>query len=505
MRTFQSTNPATGEKLPGEFPIATPSDVNAAAEKAAKAFEAFRSWDGKRRADFLRAIATKIEAAAPELAARANLETALPLPRLSGEIARTCGQLRAYGAIAEEGSWIDARIDHGDPKRQPLPKPDLCSMFRPVGPVVVFGASNFPFAYSTAGGDTASALAAGCPVIVKAHPAHPGTSDLVAKCIQAAIKETGAPDGVFAQLFDNGYEVGVALVKHPLVKAVGFTGSRRGGRALMDLAAARPEPIPVFAEMGSVNPVVILPDAATSRGEEIATGLHGSFTLGVGQFCTNSGIVFAPANASAFIAKLKSLTEATQPGVMLTRGIADAFAKGTAHLAQLNAVTVIAHGPEGASGTGQTQLLTTTATEFAKNAALAEECFGPSTLVVQYATTAELIAALRTLDGQLTATIHATQNDGGVAGVQTILEEKGGRLVFNGFPTGVEVCDSQVHGGPYPATSAANTTSVGSRALSRFVRLVAFQNAPQSALPMELRDGNPLKILRRVNGIAGRD
>lgn len=501
MKKFQALNPATGEKLPGEFFIANPQIVDAIAQKSATAFAEYRAWDGKRRAALLNAAAANIEAKASELAARAHLETALPLPRLQGEIARTCAQLRLYGSIAAEGSWVDARVDHADPNRQPAPKPDLRSMLRPVGPVVVFGASNFPFAYSTAGGDTASALAAGCTVIVKAHPAHPGTSELVAGCLHAAIRDAGAPAGIFAQLFDDGFEVGAALVKHPLVKAVGFTGSRRGGRALMDLAAARAEPIPVFAEMGSVNPVVILPAAASSRGEEIASGLHTSFTLGTGQFCTNPGLVFAPANAEAFLARLTALTGATASGFMLTSGIAAAFAHGVARLSEQPGVRVLSQGAAGTGGTGRASLLCVSAAEFAKNPALMEECFGPSTLLVVYDGVDQLPPALGGLEGQLCGALHfAAGDEAQVALLQPLLAEKVGRLIFNGFPTGVEVSDAQVHGGPYPATSAAHTTSVGPRALARFTRLIAFQGAPQDALPPELRDGNPLGLFRRVDG-----
>lgn len=506
MKTFQTLNPATGEKLPGELPVADAAAVDAAAKQAVAAFAEYSRWDGTRRANLLNTIAAKIEARSDELAARANLETALPLARCKGEIGRTCGQLRLYGSVAAEGSWVDARIDHAIPDRQPLPKPDLRSMLRPLGPVVVFGASNFPFAYSTAGGDTASALAAGCPVIVKGHSAHAGTAKLVGECVLEAVKESGAPEGVFAQLFGAGLDVGTALVKHPAVKAVGFTGSYRGGRALLDASAARPEPIPVFAEMGSVNPVVILQAAASWRGAEIATGLHGSFTLGTGQFCTNPGIVFVPSRAAIFLTKLKDLTTATQPGVMLTSGIASAFARGIEHLSQQPGVKVLASGAAGSPAMGQGTLLSVSAVDFAKNPALMEECFGPSTLVVTYENVAELCAALEKLEGQLTATLHADIGDAeDVPRVQQVLEGIGGRLVFNGFPTGVEVCDSQVHGGPWPSSSAAGTTSVGNRALLRFVRLIAFQNAPQASLPAELRDGNPLKILRRVNGAASRD
>jgi 2,5-dioxopentanoate dehydrogenase len=500
MTPFQALNPTTGDPLPETFAVAQPMDVDKAAREALQAFAEYGRWSGARRASLLRAVAERLEASETDLVARAHLETALPQARLRAELARTCFQLRSYGAAAAEGSWVDARIDPGGPLRQPTSKPDLRSLLRPLGPVVVFGASNFPFAYSTAGGDTASALAAGCPVIVKAHPAHPGTASRAAECIHAALREVGAPPGVFCQLFDSGYAVGAALVAHPLVRAVGFTGSQRGGRALMDLAAARPEPIPVFAEMGSVNPVVILPGAAAARGEEIARGLHASFTLGVGQFCTNPGLVFLPLGAEDFLAMLATLTAATPAGVMLTGGILDHFGQSMSTMLEQDGVRLLARGPAGDLGTARATVLIASAATFARNPRLMEECFGPSTLVITYENLDQLCATLGTLEGQLTATLHGNAEDPDAERVLQILEARAGRIIFNGFPTGVEVCESQVHGGPYPATSAPHTTAVGTRALSRFTRLLAFQNAPQSALPPELRDGNPLGILRRVDG-----
>lgn len=505
MPTFRAQHPATGETLPDEFSVADGRAVEAAVRAAADAFAPYRCCSGAERAAFLHAVAMQLEARAAELVDRAHRETALPVARLAGELGRTCFQLRSYGDVAREGSWVDVRIDRGDPLRQPVPKPELRSMLRPVGPVVVFGASNFPFAYSTAGGDTASALAAGCPVIVKAHPAHPGTSERVGQCVRAAVAAAGLPAGVFGQLFDSGYDVGRALVQHPAIEAVGFTGSQRGGRALMDLAAARPRPIPVFAEMGSVNPVVVLPEAAAARGEQIAQGLHASYTLGVGQFCTNPGLVFLPVAAEAMRERLRMLTERTAAGTMLTAGIADAFARGIAELERQPDVTVLARGQQGAPGSARATVLTVAASTFANNPVLRSECFGPSTLLITYATPEELLRALTTIDGQLTASLHADRQDRLAEQVQSVLEQRAGRIVFGGFPTGVEVCDAQVHGGPYPATSAAQTTSVGSRALARFARLIAYQNAPANALPPELRDDNPLGLLRRVDGRPTRD
>ncbi|HXT10962.1 MAG TPA: aldehyde dehydrogenase (NADP(+)) [Candidatus Angelobacter sp.] len=497
-------NPATGSAIGPDFFWATSGDVDEAAELASKAFVEFRRWPAKRRAALLQRIAELLEANAAAIIERANQETALPAPRLQGEMARTCFQLRFCGEAAINHLFTAARIDHGDPNRKPLPKPDLRSMMIPLGPVVVFSASNFPLAFSVAGGDTAAAFAAGCPAIVKPHHAHLGTSEMVGALIQQAAAESGAPDGIFSMLYGNGREIGTALVKHPRVKAVGFTGSRSGGRALMDAAAARPEPIPVYAEMGSINPVFVLNGALGQRGEEIAAGLHGSVTLGVGQFCTNPGLVFIEAGDAAknFVAKLASLFTATAAGTMLTSGLCSAYQSGLEKFSKISGVKRVAIATnEGRAGQARAALFETNAKNFLNNPALMEEIFGPSTLLVECASRAEMLQAAARVEGQLTATIHALPDE--VSSNRELVEalvNKAGRLLFGGFPTGVEVAHAMTHGGPYPATSDGRSTSVGTRAMERFLRPVSFQNFPDAMLPAELQESNPLGIPRLVDG-----
>lgn len=497
---------ATGETVPPEFHAATDAEVELAARLAAEAFPVYRRWSGKQRAALLRGVAEALEREAAGIIERAHLETALPVARLQGELARTCWQLRLYGGSVGEGSWLDARIDHADPERKPLPKPDVRSMLVPLGPVVVFSASNFPFAYSVAGGDTASALAAGCPVIVKAHEGHPGTSEMVGLVVREAMRAAGAPEGIFSMLQGLGKEVGVALVRHPVVQAVGFTGSRGAGRALMDLAAARPEPIPVYAEMGSVNPVFLLGGALAARAEEMAAGLHASVTLGVGQFCTNPGLVFVETGEAEarFRRKLTELMEASPAGTMLTPGIHEGYRRELEKFKEVEGVRVLAEVSTGEAQAGAA-LLGTNAATFLKNPELLAEVFGPATLLVECATKEEMLAAARRLDGQLTATVHATEEEWRENGeLLAVLETRAGRLVCNGFPTGVEVGPAMQHGGPYPATGDGRTTSVGTRAIGRFARPVCFQNFPEAALPEELREGNPLGIWRMVDGEFGK-
>ena len=502
-KTFPALNPATGEKLPAEFFRASAQDIERAAQLSAQAFQIFSQWSGAKRFAFMQRIAELLEANVNAIVERGNLETALPLPRLQGELARTCFQLRFYGEAAAKGLFAGARIDHADPQRKPQPKPDLRSVMRPLGPVAVFGASNFPLAYSVAGGDTASAFAAGCPVIVKAHPAHPGTSEITGALIQQAAREVGAPEGIFSLLFDDSYEIGAALVKHPQIKAVGFTGSRRGGRALMDAAAARPEPIPVFAEMSSINPVFLLPGVLQQNAETIANHLHGSVTLGVGQFCTNPGLIFVEsAAAKTFLQKLESLMAATSPGTMLTSGICEAYRAGIEKFSKTPGVKNVARVNSAAnSAQAGAALFATDANVFLANHNLMDEVFGPSTLIVQWNSREEMLEAARKLEGQLTATIHGTPEDFAAhRDLLAILETKAGRLVCNGFPTGVEVAHAMVHGGPYPATSDGRSTSVGTAAMERFLRPVCFQNFPDAAMPDELKEANPLKIWRLVDG-----
>jgi len=489
--TLQGLNPATGDDLPPIYHTASAAEVDQAAQLAHAAFATYSQRTGRERGNLLRSIAANIEALGDELIVRANQETGLPEPRLRTETARTCNQLRLFADLVEEGSWVDARIDRGDRNRQPLPKPDVRSMLRPIGPVVVFGASNFPLAFSVAGGDTASALAAGCPVIVKAHPAHPGTSELVGLAVCEAVKSCGLPEGVFSLLFDAGTDVAKALVNHPFIKAAGFTGSRAGGRALFDIASSRPEPIPFYAEMSSVNPVIILAGALRKRADQIAAGLHASVMLGVGQFCTNPGLVLLADNkeSDAFVKKLGDLMSGTEEQTMLTPAISTSYRSGVAARMKHAAVQTI----------GTSALFKTTAADFLANPELAKELFGPSTLVVTYRD--QLVELVKALEGQLTATIHGSEDDlRDNAELIRLLETKAGRLVFNGFPTGVEVGPAMVHGGPYPATTDGRSTSVGTRAIFRFTRQVCFQDFPNDTLPAELQDENPLGIWRMIDG-----
>ena len=501
--TFRAFDPTSGDAIEPDFHSATDDELDRAASLADAASIPYGNLPGKTRALFLREIADNIEALGDTLIERASLETALPNQRFVGERARTCGQLRMFADLLDEGSWVDARVDHAIPDRQPVPKPDVRSMLRPLGPVAVFCASNFPLAYSVAGGDTASALAAGCPVIVIAHTAHPGTAELVGSALVDAAKTTGMPEGVFSLLFSKGYEIGQGLVKHPAIKAVGFTGSRRGGRALMDIAAARPEPIPVYTEMSSVNPTFFLPGAIEKKGNGLVTGLHASVTSGAGQFCTKPGLVFLPDSdaSTEFVSKFESQICDTPSSPLLTSGIQasynDAGAKRETEVEDffVNAETELPGFSVNPS------VFHTTAGEFLKTPDLNEEIFGPTTLLIRSQSKDELLAIARSLEGQLTASVHGTEDDlREYSDLIAILETKVGRLIFNGFSTGVEVCPSMVHGGPYPATSDSRSTAVGTRAITRFARLVCFQNFPDSALPDELKEGNPLNLWRIVDG-----
>ena len=496
-------NPATAETLSPPYHYATPAEVDQAAQLANAAFASYSQTTGAQRASFLRQIASNIESLGDTLITRATQETGLLEGRIRTETARTCNQLRLFADLVAEGSWVDARIDHADPSRTPIPKPDVRSLLRPLGPVVVFGASNFPLAFSVAGGDTASALAAGNPVIVKAHHAHPGTSEFVGLALSDAVRSSELHEGVFSLLYGSGSEVGTALVKHPLIKAGGFTGSRSGGRALFDAASSRPEPIPFYAEMSSVNPVVVLPEALNTRADQIASGLHGSVTLGAGQFCTNPGLVFLQAghDADAFIDKLSELMFATADQTMLTPGISSSYAKGISGRYGQTGVAAVALKTAEASCAGGAVLFKVDASTYLANPTLSEEIFGPTTLVITYETDEQLLELARSLEGQLTATVHATDEELSAHGeLLSILETKAGRLLVNGFPTGVEVCHAMVHGGPYPATSDGRSTSVGTRAIFRFTRQVCFQSFPDSALPDELKEENPSGIWRLVDG-----
>lgn len=507
--SFSAINPTSGERLAPPFFAATEAEINQALAFAAKAFEDCRSRPPEQIAAFLDQIAEEILHLGDDLIRRANAETALPEARLTGERGRTVNQIKMFAELVREGSWVEACIDRAIPDRQPLPKPLLKRMLIPIGPVVVFGASNFPLAFSVAGGDTISALAAGNPVVVKAHPAHPGTSEMVAQAIQKAVETMHFPSGVFSLLHGPSPEVGLQMVRHPATKAVGFTGSLQGGRALFDAAAARPEPIPVYAEMGSTNPVFVLPGALERNASGLAQGLVQSVALGVGQFCTKPGLVFGMRGAGleALEQAAGKFAGAVTTGTMLYTAICDRFRESIIKTEKVPGVRVL--GKSGQSpGTGQAAVMVfaTDASTFQRHEFLREEMFGPATLLVTCSSSDELENFARNLSGQLTATIHGTEQD--LAQHQNlvkILQQKVGRLIFNGFPTGVEVCPSMHHGGPYPATTGAHYTSVGTAAIKRFARPVCFQNFPDSAVPPELRSQNTRKIWRLIDGQLTKD
>ena len=492
-----------------EFEEASGAHVDRALDAAAHAAHAYRRFPAEARAALLDRIAEEIERVDGLLDA-AHRETALPPERLAAERGRTASQLRMFANLVRDGSWVDARIDRALPDRRPLPKPDIRRMLIPIGPVAVFGASNFPLAFSVAGGDTASALAAGCPVIVKAHPAHPATSELTARAIVAAVSACGMPAGVFSLLQSTRHEIAAALVRHPHTKAVAFTGSLRAGRALFDAAVARPDPIPVYAEMGSVNPVFVLPGAIAEHAEAIADGLKSSVTLGVGQFCTNPGLTIGinDERFEQFVHRMEVLVGEAQPATMLYPAIFESYEAGVHRLSAIDGTRTIRASSAASLQDCQARpsLFATAAQTFMRHRELREELFGPSTVIVRCGSRDEMEAVARGLDGQLTATIHGTQADlAEYASLVSILEAKAGRLIVNGFPTGVEVCPSMQHGGPYPATTDSRTTSVGTAAIHRFARPVAYQNFPQSLLPVELEDSNPRRIWRLVDGEMTRD
>jgi alpha-ketoglutaric semialdehyde dehydrogenase len=505
---FSGVNPATGERLEPSYFSASMNDVEHAATLAEEAFSSYRALSGKERGSFLRAIADRIQTMSDALVERAHLETALPVARLQGEVMRTANQLRLFAEVVEEGSWTTPRIDTALPDRKPLPRPDIRSMLVPLGPVAVFGASNFPLAFSVAGGDTASALAAGNPVVVKAHPAHPGTSELVGNAIRESVRACGLHAGVFSLLFDSGIEIGTRLVQHPLMKAVGFTGSLAGGKALMQLAADRPEPIPCYTEMSSTNPVFVLP-GALQQYEKIAADLTASYTLGAGQFCTKPGLVLVSSSEDAWslVEELRKRAAAVPEFSMLTSGIAVQYRRGLEKRTVSEGVRVGFHAEGGHGGAATTAaLLETEAADLLRDPALAEEIFGPTSLIVTCRDRGEMMEAAQALHGHLTATLLGTEDDlASHRDLIAILERKVGRVIFNGYPTGVEVCHAMVHGGPYPATSDGRSTSVGSMAIFRFARPVCYQGLPQSALPAELKNENPLGVLRMVNGAMSRE
>ena len=508
---FRAKNPATGETLDGEYYEASAGEIDAAARLAHRASEPYAALPPERRAEFLRAIGQQILALGDRLLDRVAAETALAPARLEGERARTVSQILLFADWIEEGSWVEARIDRALPDRRPQPRPDIRRMLVALGPVAVFGASNFPLAFSVAGGDTVSALAAGCPVVVKAHPAHPGTGELSASAIRTAARETRMPEGVFSMVQGGAHEVGITLVTHPLIQAAAFTGSLRGGRTLFDAAALRPDPIPVYAEMGSSNPVFLLPGALDARGEAIAQGLAGSVTLGSGQFCTNPGLAFlidSPA-ANAFLQTAGRLLGSAPAGTMVHAGIKAAYDEDIAQIARISGVAIAARS-EAPGSHAETQahpaLILTDAATYKSNPRLGGEIYGPATVAVRCNSRLELLQLARSLHGHLTATIHGTERDlAEHADLVAILRSKVGRIIFNGFPTGVEVCHAMHHGGPYPATTDSRSTSVGTAAISRFARPVCYQDFPDAALPDELRDSNPRGIWRLVDGVLTKD
>lgn len=503
---LESIDASSGEALPYAFTQATPEEVDAAAQAAAAAYPLYRNLSAVRRAEFLDAIADELDALGDDFVALVTRETALPAARIQGERGRTSGQMRLFAKVLRRGDFYGARIDRALPDRQPLPRPDIRQYQIGVGPVAVFGASNFPLAFSTAGGDTASALAAGCPVVFKAHSGHMATAECVADAVIRAAEKTGMPKGVFNMIFGGG--VGELLVKHPAILAVGFTGSLKGGRALCDMAAARPQPIPVFAEMSSVNPVIVLPGALKARGATVAKELAGSVVMGCGQFCTNPGLVIGIRSAefSEFVAGLGDAIASQPAQTMLNAGTLRSYASGVAQLKAHAKVTQLA-GNEQAGKQAQPQLFKADVSMLLEgDHLLQEEVFGPTTVVVEVADGAELTRALQSMHGQLTATLIAEPDDlAAFRDLLPLLEVKAGRVLLNGYPTGVEVCDSMVHGGPYPATSDARGTSVGTLAIQRFLRPVCYQNYPDEVLPEALQNANPLGIQRLVDGVHTRD
>ncbi|WP_243795265.1 aldehyde dehydrogenase (NADP(+)) [Saccharopolyspora gloriosae] len=505
---IRAIDPGTGAELEPAYGYGGQAEVERACAAAETAFEIYRATTFEQRAVFLETIADNIEAIGETLSARAHAESGLPLARTTGERGRTTGQLRLFAQVVREGSFTGARIDPAQPDRAPAPRADIRQRKIPLGPVAVFGASNFPLAFSVAGGDTASALAAGCPVVVKAHDAHPGTCELVARAISDAAASCGLPAGTFSLLFGSGPGLGTALVTDPRIQAVGFTGSRGAGLALTAAAQSRPQPIPVYAEMSSVNPVFLLPGALASRAAELGGAFVGSLTMGSGQFCTNPGLVVAVdgPELTTFLDSASEAVTASAPTPMLTPGIARSYAAGVQALEDKGEVTVLARGQESdAPQSCRAALLVTDADAFLNGDGLDGEVFGSSSLVIRCRDTDQLRLVAAGLEGQLTATVHATAEDTGEAGaLLPTLERKAGRILFNGWPTGVEVGHAMVHGGPFPSTSDSRTTSVGTLAIDRFVRPVAYQDVPAELLPGVLADGNPEKIWRRVDGELGK-
>lgn len=505
---FRATDPATGAELEPAYPEAGVSHLDAAADAAARAFADYRRTSAAERAAFLRSIADGIDAA-PGLVERVHAESGIATERIEAERTRTTNQLRLFADVVLEGSYQGLRIDSGDPDRTPLPKPDLRHRFIPLGPVAVFGASNFPLAFSVAGGDTAAALAAGCPVVVKAHEAHPGTSEIVGRVIADAVAAHALPAGTFSMIYGSSPDLAVALVRHPAISAVGFTGSRQAGLALVAAAQARPIPIPVFAEMASVNPVFVFPGALETRAAEIGGGLIWSVLTGMGQLCTSPGLVFVPdaPETGTLLDAAAAAIETADAGCMLTPRIASSFDEGIARISAVPGVRLVARATEGSDAVARctpTLFETDLATFLAHREVLSAEVFGSVTLVVRVRDVrVDFDTIVDGLEGQLTASLQVEPEDLELARpLVDRLELVAGRLVFNGWSTGLEVNDAVIHGGPFPATSAPSTTSVGTRAIERFLRPVAYQNAPAELLPEALRDSSA-GTWRRVNGQFG--
>ncbi len=503
--TFRTFNPILNNENETVFKEASKEEIHEAVQLATAAFKEFRIFSGKQKALFLTTIAEEILALGELLIKIYCSETGLPEGRAKGERARTIFQLQSFAKLVADGSWVEATIDSAIPDRTPVSKPDLRKMSIPLGPTVVFGASNFPLAYSTAGGDTASALAAGCPVIVKSHPMHAGTGELVASAITKAATKTGMPNGVFSNLNSSGIEVGVDLVKHPDIKAVGFTGSIKGGRALLDLAAKRAEPIPVFAEMGSINPVIILPEAIHKNGRELAKTYAGSITLGTGQFCTNPGLLLGikSEDFTNFIQNLGKEILKIQPSVMLHPNIIGAYESNKNKTTATSELLVVAHFEDKVNTNFARQMITTVEGQtFLENKTLHQEVFGPFSIVVQCKDVSQLEEIISLLEGQLTGTIIAEDKElTKYSNLISALQNRVGRMIFNGVPTGVEVCQSMVHGGPYPSSTDSRFTAVGVHSIKRWVRPFSYQDWPNNLLPDELKNENPLKISRCIDGV----
>ena len=507
--TFTTYNPELDKENEVVFTEATTEEINEAVSLASEAFKEFRNISGAKKAAFLNTIADEILALDNTLIDRYCAETGLPEGRAKGERGRTVNQLRSFATLVEEGSWVDASIDTANPNRDPQPKPDLRKMNIPLGPVVVFGASNFPLAYSTAGGDTAAALAAGCPVIVKSHPMHAGTGTLVATAVAKAAQKTRMPNGVFSNLNSSGIEVGEQLVKHPKVKGVGFTGSIKGGRALFDLASKREEPIPVFAEMGSINPVILLPKALENKNKELAKTYAGSITLGTGQFCTNPGLILGIKSdgLSGFIDHLSDEINKINPSCMLHPNIKKGYESNKEKVVSQDNVEVKASYESSVQKNYASQaLVTVEGKSFLKNSMLHLEVFGPFSMVVQCENEAELEEIISNLEGQLTGTIIADDNEAEhYPTLIDALQNRVGRIIFNGVPTGVEVCESMTHGGPYPASTDSRFTAVGINSIKRWVRPFSYQDFPNHLLPKELQNENPLGVFRNLDGVRTKD